>query len=79
MKTGVYLLKQNNKVVYVGATQKWPETQGKKALKQYNLRVGELAEFDPKEQARIRYRARVEVWKIKIRSVAGKIIVFREC
>ena len=26
MKTGVYLLKQNNKVVYVGATQKWPET-----------------------------------------------------
>lgn len=44
-----------------------------------NLRVGELAEFDPKEQARIRYRARVEGWKIKIRSVAGKIIVFREC
>lgn len=53
------------------------ETRGRKALKQYNLRAGELAEFDPKEEANIRYRARVEGWKIKIRNINGRILVFR--
>ena len=36
MKTGVYILKQNNKVVYVGATQKWPERLNGHRRKKFN-------------------------------------------
>ena len=55
-----------------------PETRGRKALKSYNLKAGQLAKFKISEETNIRYRARTDGWKIKIRKIDGKLLVFRE-
>jgi len=58
--------------------RKEPETRGKKALKYYNLEAGKLATFKIAEEFNIRYRARTDGWKIKMRKIDGKLLVFRE-
>lgn len=57
---------------------KFNGTQGKKPFKIYNLEAGKLATFKISEEFNIRYRARTEGWKIKIRKINGKLLVFRE-
>lgn len=58
--------------------RKQPETRGKKPFKMYHLEAGKLATFKISEESNIRYRARTEKWKIKIRKIDGKLLVFRE-
>lgn len=58
--------------------RKQPETRGKKPLKMYHLEAGKLATFKISEETNIRYRARQEGWKIKMRKIDGKLLVFRE-
>lgn len=54
------------------------ETRGRKRLKQYNLKAGDLAKFKLSELQNIRYQARKEGWVISVRKVEGKLLVFRK-
>jgi hypothetical protein len=54
------------------------ETRGKKPLKTYKIEAGTLRKFNINEEANVRYRARRENWKIKIRKINGKLWVFRQ-
>lgn len=54
------------------------ETRGRKPLKTYNLKAGELAKFKLSEEHNIRYSAKKQGWVISFRKVDGKLLVFRK-
>jgi hypothetical protein len=52
--------------------------RGKKPLKTFKIAPGELKHFPASDKFNLRYRARASGWKISIRHINGKLLVFRE-
>lgn len=54
------------------------ETRGRKPFKPFKIDIGELKQFPVIDEQRLRYRAYKDGWKISIRKLNGKLLVFRE-
>jgi hypothetical protein len=54
-----------------------PETRGRKPQK-IKILAGDIKKINPKQAQAFRYHAKKNGWKISIRQINGKLLVFRK-